>query len=59
MRDAVVDIEVEVLSGETDKAWHLQDRDTLKVFWAPKSECALEDGILTIPEWLAVEKELI
>jgi hypothetical protein len=58
MRDAVVDIEVEVLF-ETDKAWRVRDKDTLNEVWIPKSQGEIEDGLLTIPEWLAIEKELI
>jgi hypothetical protein len=27
--------------------------------WVPKSRCEHEDGTLQIPEWLAVDKELV
>jgi hypothetical protein len=58
MRDAVVDIEVEVLS-ETATAWRVRDNETLTAVWIPKSQGEIEDGILTVPEWLAIEKGLI
>lgn len=50
---------------ETDKAWCVSDDGVRKnAVWVPKSQCELEpsdDGkayILTLPEWLAIEKGL-
>lgn len=47
---------------ETEKAWCV-DAGGKKDVWLPKSQCQLERGVrvdtLTLPEWLAKEKELI
>ena len=50
------------LKHETKAAWLISDGD--RDVWLPKSQCELELGknmvcIVTLPEWLAVEKELI
>lgn len=58
----LVDIEVEVID-EREKAWRVHDGK--KAVWVPKSEVEIEItrgdryGVLTLPEWLAMEKELI
>lgn len=31
----------------------------LKLFWLPKSQCSMEDNVLTVPEWLAASKGFI
>lgn len=61
-KDNLVDIEVEILS-ETDKAWRVHDG--VRAVWVPKSQVEIEltHGsnrlvVLTMPEWLAVDKEL-
>ena len=54
----LVDITGEI-SAETDLAYRFFDG---KIFvWLPKSQCQwdIEDKIMTMPEWLAIEKELI
>jgi len=60
----LIDIVVQ-LKAETDKAWLVNDGT--KDVWVPKSQCKLykdaplgrNEKILTLPEWLAHEKELI
>lgn len=57
----LVDLEVE-LRHETDKAWLIYDGKIEQ--WIPKSQAELDlksdvRGTLTLPEWLAKEKELI
>jgi len=55
----LVDLEV-VVRRETAAAWGIEDADDPKnLIWLPKSQCEIEDGILTCPEWLAQEKGLI
>ena len=50
------------LKHETKAAWLVNDGD--RDVWLPKSQCELELGkdmtcMVTLPEWLAIEKELI
>lgn len=50
------------LKHETDAAWLIDDGD--RDVWLPKSQCELELSknmvcTITLPEWLAIEKELI
>jgi len=52
----LVDIEVE-LRHETDAAYLVNDGG--ESVWVPKSQCELDGSTLTLPEWLAMEKELI
>jgi hypothetical protein len=47
------------LKHETDHAYLVTSAITGKDAWAPKSQCEHEDGTLQIPEWLAVDKELV
>lgn len=48
------------LHHETPKAWLVSDDgDRTKAVWIPKSQAEFENGILTMPEWLAKEKGLI
>ena len=53
----LLDLEVDEPITETFYAW-LFMIDGRKV-WVPKSQCEYDDGILTIPEWLAVEKDIV
>ena len=53
------------LHAETEKAWLVSDDgDKLKAVWVPKSQAELEPHergnayVLTLPEWLAIEKGL-
>jgi len=61
MDSKLVDIAVQV-KYETKAAYLINDGD--KDIWIPKSQCELhfepnKSAILTLPEWLALDKELI
>lgn len=56
MRSDIIEIAVRV-EHETEKAW-LVDDGTQKV-WLPKSRVEINDGVLMIPEPLAIEKGLV
>lgn len=51
-----------ILKHQTDKAY-LVDVGELTSVWLPKSQCEYhkegKNEIITMPEWLAIEKELI
>lgn len=46
------------ITHETDRAWLFHDGD--REVWLPKSQCHWDEGgmIMTVPQWLAIEKEL-
>lgn len=46
------------LRAETPLAWLLSTDGSNRV-WIPKSQAEFEDGVLTLPEPLALEKGLI
>lgn len=60
----LVDVECLVLR-ETEKAYgvanNLGKGKTSEVVWIPKSQCQrnVDDGTITMPEWLAMDKGLI
>lgn len=58
-RKELVDVEVDGVKYETEKAWLLVVDKT--EMWVPKSLCEKSDDGLTftMPEWLAKEKGLI
>ena len=61
MKSDLVDVAC-VLKHETKAAWLINDGD--RDVWLPKSQCEVEvmddkSCIVTLPEWLALEKELI
>ncbi len=58
MKSDLIDIACKI-KAETDKAILIDDGT--KEVWLPKSQIELnrEDSIVTMPEWLAMEKELI
>jgi hypothetical protein len=58
MRSDLVDVSGEV-QGETEKAYRFFDGT--QTVWLPKSQCEWDAYTLTMtmPEWLATEKELI
>lgn len=58
MRSNLVDIAGEI-QGETEKAFRFYDGK--EIVWIPKSQCEWdeESKIMTMPEWLALEKGLI
>lgn len=60
-RNDLIDVEV-FLKHETDAAWLVEDSSGTST-WVPKSQGEISigadgRGVLTIPEWLADEKEL-
>jgi len=59
MKSDLVDIAITLLH-ETPKAY-LVDDGSGKKQWVPKSQCEYDPDTqtLTLPEWLAVEKEFI
>lgn len=57
MKSDLVDIDV-VITHRTDKAW-LVDFGGKAKKWVPKAQCEYYEGVLTLPEWLAIEKEMI
>lgn len=59
MKSDLIDCAVH-LHTETEKAWLVSDTGVrADAVWVPKSQAELEDGVLTLPEWLAKEKDLI
>ena len=63
MRSNLVDVECEI-ALESNMAIAVTDgtmeNERLKLFWLPKSQIEInDDGTVTMPEWLAIEKELI
>lgn len=63
-RDKLVDLEVELVL-ERELSYRVRG-DRGQTVWIPKSECEFElssgsqrHGILTLPTWLATEKELV
>lgn len=58
MKSDLVDIAGEV-RGETEKAYRFFDGS--QTVWLPKSQCEWDpdEEIMTMPEWLAEDKELI
>lgn len=58
-RSDLIDVAVK-LHAETERAWLVSDTGERKdAKWIPKSQAELAAGLLTLPEWLAKEKELI
>lgn len=53
------DIEFDRLLEGTKKAFYIQVGD--KRYWLPRSQCELagDANVVTMPEWLAIEKELV
>lgn len=58
MAKELVDLSGE-LRGETEKAYRFFDG--IRTVWLPKSQCEwdADEKVMTLPEWLAEEKELI
>lgn len=54
----LVDFDVERWLTSTPSAWLLQIDG--KRVWLPKSQCEFyeDEGVVTMPDWLAIEKEL-
>lgn len=45
------------LRDETDRAFLVEYEE--KDIWLPKNQTTYEDGLFIVPEWLAIEKELV
>jgi hypothetical protein len=58
MPSGLIDVAGE-LAGETEKAYRFFDG--ARTVWLPKSQCEWDSdtSTMTMPEWLAKEKELI
>jgi len=55
----LVDLTDGVVVGETEKAYRFVYED--KTVWLPKSQCEWDKDsrTMTMPEWLAIDKELV
>lgn len=64
MRSTVIDITVQLLH-ETAAAVRVTDSTPDKGVWLPRSQIEIEEGdkpgliVVTLPEWLAIEKGLV
>lgn len=64
MKSDLVDVSV-IVKHQTEKAiLVISPFDDEKTIWIPKSQCELEmrdrlNGVLTLPEWLAIDKGLV
>lgn len=65
MQNSLTPIYFEKITKETDLAWLLLiDGSDIQVpvqEWLPKSLCEIDEdtGVIHVPEWLAIEKELV
>lgn len=57
MTDRIVDVDVRV-KARTDKAVLVTTDDEDEV-WIPLSHVEIDDGVATLPEWLAIEKGMV
>ena len=59
IEEELLEIDFDRLAAETPLAWCIEIDG--RGFWIPKSKCdiEIEERIAHVPEWLAVEKELI
>ena len=59
-RDKPVDLNGNII-GETEKAWLFDHDGAEDAVWVPKSQCQWDSdtSTMTIPQWLAKEKELV
>jgi hypothetical protein len=56
-KHGIVTLSVEILH-ETPMAWMIENQKGVNV-WVPKSLGDYKDGELQLPEWMAIEKELV
>lgn len=59
----VVDLDV-IIAAETERAVMVKEDESSAGIWLPKSQVEVDGdvggpGIVTVPEWLAIEKGLI
>ena len=57
MKSNLIDIEARLVH-QTEKAWLLDINGDDEPVWIPKSAAEFDDGVLTLPEPLALEKGL-
>ncbi len=61
----IIEIDDYTVFNETDKAYGLWDgkstnnRGGKKLVWIPKSVSSYVDGVLHLPEWLAIKSGLV
>ena len=65
MGNGIITIDFEEIKHETDLAWLLlldgsDPFDPVQV-WLPRSQCEIDEelGVAYVPEWLAIEKDLV
>jgi hypothetical protein len=65
MKSDLIDIDVEIVS-ETNLAFGVRDSEDSATVWLPKSIVEMERNannrkmaVVTLPEWLAIEKGLV
>lgn len=56
MKSDLIDMAAK-LQAETDKSWMLETENGTA--WIPKSQAEFDGETLTLPEWLAIQKELV
>lgn len=57
-RSGLIDLEVTILV-DREKAWKVECKETGLRAWVPKEAAEIEDGVLTLPEDMAIEKGLL
>jgi hypothetical protein len=59
-RDKTLEFKGDII-GETEKAWLFDHDEASDAVWVPKSQCTWDNdtSTMTIPQWLAKEKELV
>jgi hypothetical protein len=55
----LIDISFDEIQAETEKAWRIIIDD--EGYWLPKSQVEMyeDDLVVVVPEWLAIEKNLV
>ena len=68
MKSELVDIQVQVKyqTGQAVLIFDPEDEDRIKTIWLPRSQIEIEykgqderSAVVTMPEWLAIEKGLV
>lgn len=54
----VIDIEGR-LKHQTPQAYLFNSDDDGEDYWIPKTQADYADGVLTLPEWLAIDKGMV
>jgi hypothetical protein len=59
MKSSDLEIEV-VVHAETANSWFVSDDgDRKSAVWVPKSQTSIDGDMMTIPEWLAIDKGFV